>query len=107
MLAAIGIYAVVSYAVAQRITEVGIRLALGAPAARVVAQIAGDSLKVVLAGAAAGWLIVFDVVHQMWPDIVDAPVFLGVPALLLGVAALACWIPARRAAGVDPALTLK
>ena len=59
VLAAIGIYAVVAYTVARRTTEIGVRLALGATAGRVVTQIVGESLRVIGAGALVGWLIAF------------------------------------------------
>jgi len=107
-LAAIGIYAVVAYGVAQRTTEIGVRLALGAPPRRVVIQIIRETLRVILAGAAAGWLIVYMVQIHIAPGRpVDAIVFAGVPIVLLLVAAAACWLPARRAAGVDPMVALR
>jgi ABC-type lipoprotein release transport system permease subunit len=108
VLAAIGIYAVVAYAVAQRTAEIGIRIALGATAQRVVRETVGETLRVVAAGAVAGWLIVFVVsTHLVRGASVDARIFGGVPLLLLAIAALACWLPARRAAHVDPMLALR
>jgi ABC-type antimicrobial peptide transport system permease subunit len=107
-LAGIGIYAVVAYSVAQRTTEMGVRMALGATPARLVRQVLRDSFTVVLAGAAPGWFLVWIVnahVNRSGPFSYAA--FFGVPALLLGVAAMACWIPARRAANVDPMLALR
>jgi len=108
VLAAIGIYAVVAHATAHRTTEIGVRLALGASAGRVVAQIVGESLRVIGIGLVAGWVVVFVVaLHAAPRGTLDAPLLLGVPALLLVVAALACWIPARRATRIDPMVALR
>jgi predicted permease len=106
-LAAIGIYAVVAYSVARRSTEIGVRLALGATAQRVVAQIVDESLQVIGVGALAGWVLAFAVDLDLFGGSIDLPVFLGVPALLLVVAAIACWLPAVRAASVDPMVALR
>src|SRR5207247_1128360 len=94
-LAAIGIYAVVAYSVARRTTEIGVRLALGATARRVVAQIVGESLQVIGVGALAGWLIAFAVDLDVFGGSIDLAVFLGVPALLLLVAAKMSECPTR------------
>jgi putative ABC transport system permease protein len=108
VLVAIGIYAVVAYTVARRTTEIGLRLALGATGRRVVGHMIGDMLRVVAAGALAGWLVAFVVeLHVARGRPMDLPVLLGVPALLLLVATLACWLPARRAAMVDPVVALR
>ena len=108
VLAAIGIYAVVAHATAHRTTEIGVRLALGAGAGRVVAQIVGESLRVIGIGLGAGWVVVFVVaLHAAPRGTLDAPLLLGVPALLLAVAAVACWIPARRATRIDPMVALR
>jgi putative ABC transport system permease protein len=107
-LAAVGIYAVVAHAVAHRTAEIGVRLALGARAERVVAQIVGESLRVIGIGMLAGWVVVFVVaIHAAPRGTLDAPLLLGVPALLLMVASLACWIPARRATRIDPVVALR
>ncbi|MEP6534317.1 MAG: ABC transporter permease [Bryobacteraceae bacterium] len=106
-LAAIGIYAVVAYSVAQRTTEIGVRLALGASTRRVVSQIMGETLRVVGAGALAGWLVAFIVDLHLAHGMIYLPVFLGVPAILLSVAALACWVPAYRAGRIDPMAALR
>jgi predicted permease len=107
LLAAVGIYAVVAYTVAHRTVEIGVRIALGATARRVVRQIVVDSLRVVAAGAAFGWLLVLMLYTHLVRGAIDVPSFAGVPALLLGVAALAAWIPARRATAVDPMTSLR
>jgi hypothetical protein len=108
LLAAIGIYAVVSYAVSLRTREIGIRLALGATAGRVVRAFVGESLRVALLGAVLGWMAAYVLATHLGPGRrIDVVVFAIVPAVLLLVAALASWIPARRAAVVDPAVTLR
>ena len=108
VLAAIGIYAVVSYAVARRTREIGVRLAFGASSGRVVRQIIRENLGVITWGAAIGWVLAFVIsVHAITKGVVNLPVFLGVPAILLSVATLACWIPARRASRIDPMAALR
>jgi len=107
-LAAIGIYAVVSYAVARRTREIGVRLAFGATSGRVVLQIIRENLGVIIWGAAIGWALALGIsVHAITKGVVNLPVFIGVPAILLGVATLACWIPARRASRIDPMAALR
>jgi len=109
-LAAVGIYAVVSYAVARRTREIGVRLTFGASSSRVVWQIIRENLGVITCGAAIGWMLALVVsvrVIAMTKGAVNLPVFLAVPAILLGVATLACWIPARRASRIDPMAALR
>jgi putative ABC transport system permease protein len=107
-LAAVGIYAVVSYAVARRTREIGVRLAFGATSGRVVRQIIGENLGAIARGTAIGWVLAFVIsVHAITKGVVNLPVFIGVPAILLGVATLACWIPAWRASRVDPMAALR
>lgn len=106
-LAAIGLYAVLAYSLAQRTQEIGVRLTLGATPASVVALIAREGMKVVLAGAVVGWLLAFALGRLFSHSLVnvsagDPLVYAGVPTLLLLVAGLACWLPARRAASVNP-----
>jgi predicted permease len=107
LLAAIGIYAVVSYSVSRRTTEIGVRLALGATTRRVVSQIVRETLRVVAAGALAGWAVMFMVGLHLMGGVISLPVFVGVPAILLGVAAFASWLPARRATSVDVMVALR
>ena len=102
LMAAVGIYAVVSYAASLRTPEVGVRMALGATPQRVLAEFLLDHLRVVGWGALAGWLVVFVIVTE-----VDVAVFTIAPALLVIVAAIACFVPARRAAAIDPIVALR
>jgi predicted permease len=107
-LAAIGIYAVVSYAVARRTREIGVRLAFGATSRRVVLQIIRENLGAITWGTAIGWVLALVIsLRVMTKGPINLPVFLGVPAILLGVATLACWIPARRASRIDPMAALR
>jgi predicted permease len=107
-LTAIGIYAVVAYTVSLRTAEIGVRIALGATPARVVAQLVGESLAVVATGALAGWgLALLGSRNLAASRAADILVFGGVPLVLLTVAALACWLPARRAAKLDPMIALR
>jgi hypothetical protein len=106
-LAAIGIYAVVGYTVSRRTTEIGVRLALGATTQRVVRQIVGESLRVIVAGAIVGWAIAFIVDLHLLRGVIYLSVFVGVPAILLSVATVACWLPAKRATEVDPLVALR
>jgi predicted permease len=107
LLAAIGIYAVVAYTVSHRTAEIGVRLALGATPRRVLSEVIGDSMRVVVAGAFVGWVLAVVVALHLVRGPMYASVFLGVPALLLSVAAVASWLPARRASRVDPVVALR
>ena len=107
LLAASGIYASVAYSVSLRTMEIGVRLALGATTGRVIAQVVGEHLAVVAVGVLAGWLLALAVIVDVFAAPVDATVFTGVPAVLLSVAALASWWPARRVSGVAPIIALR
>ena len=107
VLAAIGIYAVVDFTVSRRTTEIGVRLALGATAQRVMRQIVVESLFVVATGAMAGWAIAFLVDLHLLRGVMYLSIFAGVPVILMTVATIACWVPARRAALVDPLAALR
>jgi predicted permease len=107
LLAAIGIYAVVAYNVSQRTAEIGVRMALGATGPTVVSQIIRENLLVVLGGAAVGWALVAYVYTRFLRGELDLMAFVVVPAMLIAVAATACWIPARRASRVDPVVALR
>jgi predicted permease len=107
VLAAVGIYAVVAYTVAQRTTEIGVRMALGATAARIIFQIVAETLRVIAAGVMAGWLLGFVIDLHLVRGAIDLPVFAVVPTMLIAVATVACWLPARRAAMLDPSAALR
>jgi putative ABC transport system permease protein len=107
VLAAIGIYAVVAYTVSRRTREMGVRLALGATPSGLVAAILADTLKIVAGGAMVGWAFAFIINLHLVREPAYLSVFGGIPLLLMLVAALACWLPARRAATVDPMLALR
>ena len=107
MLAAIGIYSVVAYSVSQRTTEVGVRLALGATPSRVVMLVMAENLAVVSCGLMAGWLIAFVGIPLIAGGRIDPSIYIGVPVLLLFVAAAATILPARRAAACDPVVALR
>jgi predicted permease len=108
VLASIGIYAVVSYTASLQSTEIAVRLALGATRMRVIGQFVGTSLTVIVAGAAVGWLVAFVVALDIVPNrTIDVAIFAGVPLLLLAIATLACWLPARQASRINPIEILK
>ena len=107
-LVAIGIYAVVSYSVSQRTTEIGVRVALGATSERVVRQIVKEGLIVTSAGLILAWVIAAMVELHLFSGGPGAwTVLIVVPLLLFVVAAFSCWWPARRATLVDPVVALR
>ena len=112
ILAALGIYGVMSFVVAQRKQELGLRLALGASRSRVLAMVLKDGLKTALGGTLIGCVGAYWVgrsMQGMFPGVpnLDLPTFAAVAITLLAAAALACYVPARRAAAVDPATALR
>jgi ABC-type antimicrobial peptide transport system permease subunit len=85
-----------------------VRLALGATTGRVVLQIIRENLAAITWGTAIGWVLALVISFRvMTKGPVNLPVFLGVPAILLSVATLACWIPARRVSRIDPMAALR
>jgi ABC-type antimicrobial peptide transport system permease subunit len=112
LLASIGLYGVMSYAVAARTREIGVRMALGAERRDVLRLIVGQGLALALVGAGAGLLLAFAVTRVLQRFLfgigaTDPLTFIGVALLLTMVALLACWLPARRAAKVDPLAALR
>ncbi len=112
VLASIGIYGIMAYSVAQRTNEIGIRMALGAQPARVLRMVLGEASWITAAGMAvglAGALALVRLITSMlygfkpW----DPATFAASAAALAAVALVASWIPARRAAGVDPMRALR
>ena len=111
-LATVGLYGVMSYAVRRRTREIGIRMALGAPASRIQRAIACRGLALAAAGVAAGLAVAFPAGRFTAALLygvggTDPLTFAGVAALLLAVAAVAALVPARRAARVDPTASLR
>jgi putative ABC transport system permease protein len=112
VLAALGIYGVISYAVAQRTSEIGIRMALGAQTGDVLRMIGRTGLRLALAGTAAGAVGAFALTRFLsgllfGVSSMDVVTFLAMAALLIAVTLLACYVPARRASRVDPLIALR
>ncbi len=112
VLAAVGIYGVMAYGVAQRRREIGIRVAIGARGGQVVRLVMRQGMTMVaigavvgLAGAFAAWRLVRGMLYGATGP--DAMTFIVVPTVLITVALVAIWIPARRAARIDPVIALK
>jgi putative ABC transport system permease protein len=111
-LAAIGIYGVMAHAVSQRTSEIGIRMALGAQTRDILAMVVRRGLGLVFVGLAIGLVGAWATAHLLTGTLYgvsphDPPTFATVPVLLAAVALLACIIPARRAAKIDPMVALR
>lgn len=112
VLATVGLYSVVRYTVSQRTRELGVRMALGAQPGDVARMVLREGMVLALAGLAAGLAGAFAVTRFLEGQLLgvsatDPLVFAGVALLLAGVCALASWLPARRAAAVDPMTALR
>jgi putative ABC transport system permease protein len=112
LLAAIGVYGVLSYSVSSRMREIGVRLALGADAARVLRLVLGEGLRLAVAGAAIG-LVAAAAIARLLQGLLsgaaepDLRVFATAGAVMLIVAGAAALVPARRASAVDPIVVLR
>jgi len=112
VLAGIGIYGVTAHAVTQRTHEIGIRMALGAQSGDVLKLIVRQGLTLALLGIAVGLAGAYALTHVLKTLLfavspTDPLTFLSISLLLMAVALLACWIPARRATKVDPMIALR
>ena len=112
LLASLGLYGVLSYAVTQRANEIGVRMALGATSNDILLSFGGRGLKLTLLGIAAGSVLaavaarfMTTLLYGFRPDYL--PTVAMASLILLAVAALACFVPARRAANVDPLVVLR
>jgi putative ABC transport system permease protein len=112
LLSAIGLYGVISYAVNRRTREIGIRMALGATSKDILRLVAGQGAPPMVCGLVAGLAAAYFAARLLASRLFeviphDSTVFGLVPVGLVAVALVACWAPARRAMGVDPAMSLR
>ena len=112
LLAAVGLYGVLSTVVRQRTAEIGVRMAFGARSASIFRLVIGQGLRLsalgIVIGVGAAWALT-RVLSSMLVGVAptDPATFGAIAALFLAIAAVACWLPARRAAGVDPVIALR
>jgi ABC-type antimicrobial peptide transport system permease subunit len=112
VLAAIGLYGVISNAITQRTQEIGIRIALGAQSRDVLKLVVGQGMKLALIGVLSGSAAALALTRLMKSllfavSATDPLTYIVIALLLTTVAFLACWVPARRATKVDPIIALK
>jgi predicted permease len=112
LLAAVGLYGVLSTAVRQRTAEIGVRMAFGAPTRRIFGLVVGEGLLLCAVGVALGLAAAVPLTRVIESLLVgvrptDPLTFVAMSALFLVIAAIACWLPARRAARLDPTVALR
>ena len=112
LLAALGIYGVISFSVAQRTSEIGVRMALGAQSADVLRLVSATGIRLAIAGTIIGGVGAFALTRTLSGLLfgvseVDPGTFLAMAGVLVAVTMLACYIPARRASRVDPTVALR
>jgi ABC-type antimicrobial peptide transport system permease subunit len=112
VLSAIGIYGVVSYAVARRTREMGIRMSLGASGLDVIRMAVGSGMKLVVVGGIVGIALAAAVTwsisgYLFGIEATDVVTFVAIPLILTAVALVAAFVPARRASAVDPVRALR
>jgi putative ABC transport system permease protein len=112
LLSAVGIYGLMSYQVVQRRREIAIRLALGARKGTVLRMVIGQGMRLAFIGLAVGAAVALTMVRLLQSllygvSTTDAPTFITVAMILMGVAILACFVPARKATKVDPMIALR
>ena len=112
ILVTVGVYCVISYSVAQRTREIGIRKALGAQTRDVMTLFVGRGLALALVGVTIGLVLAFALTRVMAEllyevSATDATIFIAVPLLITAVALIACYVPVRRAVKIDPVIALR
>ena len=112
LLAAVGLYGVLSTAVRQRTAEIGVRMVFGAPKSSIFQLVIGQGLRLTVVGVALGLIGAFGITRVMTSMLVgieptDPVTFASIAVLFILIAAFACWLPARRAAGLDPSAALR
>jgi putative ABC transport system permease protein len=112
LLAGVGLYGVLSTVVRQRTPEIGVRMALGAAPAAIFSLVVGQGLRLSAAGIALGLVAAFELTRAMTSMLVgvkatDPATFASMAVLFFAIAAIASWLPARRAAGLDPTAALR
>jgi putative ABC transport system permease protein len=112
MLALVGVYGLLAFVVSVRTREMAVRVALGASRRQMLGGVLGRGLRLTglgvalgLAGALASSRVLGSMLYGLTP--LDAPTYGAMCALLIAAALLACWVPARRAANVDPVVALR
>jgi ABC-type antimicrobial peptide transport system permease subunit len=108
----VGLYGIISYSVSRRSREIGVRMALGARAGDVQRMVVREGMRLAAYGVAAGLLLSAGVSRLLGAYLygvspLDAPTFIGMSLVFVGVALLASWLPARRAAAANPVVALR